>query len=343
MRLYIGLDVSLAKTAICVISEHGEIFKEAEATRDPEILARWLGDLAHDIAAIGLEAGPMSQWLHRGLAELGLDAVLMETRQVKGALKAMPIKTDRRDAEGIARLLHPGWFRPVHCKSVSAQETRAILGARKAIQQNMIALEMSLRGLLRNFGLKVGAISRGKFEARIRELADDNLMLETAIEPMLRARAALRQELAILEKQVRQLAQDDPVCLRLMTMPGIGAVVALTFRAAVDDLTRFRSSKRVGPWVGLTPSRNQSSERDVTGGITKAGDVNLRRALCQAATVMMNRGRSTWLRTWGAQLARRRGRKIAMVALARRIAVILHRIWVDGTVFQPDAAPNTAW
>lgn len=178
------------------------------------------------IAATGLEAGPLSQWLHRGLTEAGLDAVLMDRRPVKGALKAMPIKTDRRDAERIARLFHLGWFRPVHSKSVSVQETRAALGARKAIQQNMIALEMSLRGLLRNFDLKVGAISRGRFEARIRELSDGYPMLETATGPMLRARASLRQELTSLEKRLRQLAQDDPVCRRLMTMPGIGAVVA---------------------------------------------------------------------------------------------------------------------
>jgi len=340
MSLFVGLDVSLDKTTICVISEHGEIIREAEAASEPEVLSRWLYELDGRIAVVGLEAGPLSQWLHRGLMDAGLDAVLMETRQVKGALKAMPIKTDRRDAEGIARLLHLGWFRPDHCKSVSAQETRAVLGARKAIQQNMIALKMSLRGLLRNFGLKVGAISRGWFKIRIRELAGGNPMLEAATAPMLRARETLRQELATLEKHVRQFAQDDPVCRRLMTMPGGGAVVALTFRAAVDDPTRFRSSKRIGPWVGLTPSRNQSGERDVSGGITKAGDVNMRRALCQAATLMMNRGRSTWLRTWGAKLAQRRGRKIAMVALARRIAVILHRIWIDGSVFQPDAAPK---
>lgn len=342
MKLFIGLDVSLAKTAVCVVSEHGQIVKEAEVASEPEALARWLGNLDGSVAAIGLEAGPLSQWLHRRLGESGLEVVLMETRQVKGALKAMPIKTDRRDAEGIARLLHLGWFRPVHCKSVSAQEVRAVLGARKAVQQNMIALEMSLRGLLRNFGLKVGTISRGRFESRIRELADGNSMLETATAPMLRARASLRQELAGLEKQVRQLAQDDPVCHRLMTMPGVGAVVALTFRSAVDDPARFSSSKKVGPWAGLTPSRTQSGERDVSGGITKAGDAKLRRALCQAATVMMNRGRSTWLRTWGAQLAQRRGRKCAMVALARRIAIILHRIWVDGTVFEPDAPPQMA-
>ncbi len=212
----------------------------------------------------------------------------METRQVKGALKAMPIKTDRRDAEGIARLLHMGRFRPVHCKSISAQEVRAVLGARKAFQQTMIALEMSLRGLLRNFGLKVGAISRGRYEQRIRELAECNPMLEAATGPMLRARASLRQELAGLERRVRQLAQDDPVCRRLMSMPGVGAVVTLTYRSAIDDPSRFTSSKKVGPWVGLTPSRNQSGGRDVSGGITKAGDVNLRRALCQAAIVMMH-------------------------------------------------------
>lgn len=286
MKLFIGLDVSLQKTAICVISEHGKIMEEAQVASEPEALLRWISDQDGEVTAIGLEAGPLSQWLHRGLSEAGQPVVLMESRQVKGALKAMPIKTDRRDAEGIARLLHLGWFRPVHCKSVSAQEVRAILGARKAVQQGFISLEMSLRGLLRNFGLKVGSISRGRFEQRIRELVEGNSMLEAATEPMLHARAALRRELAGLERHVRQLAHDDPVCLRLMSMPGIGAVVALTYRSAVDDPARFTSSKKVGPWVGLTPSRNQSGERDISGGITKAGDVSLRRALCQAATVM---------------------------------------------------------
>lgn len=337
MKLFVGLDVSLEKTAICVISEHGKILKEAQVASEPDALLRWIGDQDGTVAAVGLEAGPLSQWLHRGLSDAGLPVVLMETRQVKGALKAMPIKTDRRDAEGIARLLHLGWFRPVHCKSVSAQEVRAVLSARKAVQQGFLTLEMSMRGLLRNFGLKVGTISRGRFEQRIRELAAGNPMLEAATEPMLRARTVLRRELAGLERHIRQLAQEDPVCRRLMSMPGIGAVVALTYRSAVDDPARFTSSKKVGPWVGLTPSRNQSGERDISGGITKAGDVNLRRALCQAATVMMHRGRATWLRTWAAKLARRRGAKRAMVALARRIAVILHRMWKDDTDFRFDA------
>ena len=230
MKLFVGLDVSLEKTAICVISEHGKIVREAQAASEPEALTRWIKELDETIAAVGLEAGPLSQWLYRGLTEAGLDVVLMETRQVKGALKAMPIKTDRRDAEGIARLLHLGWFRPVHCKSVSAQEVRAVLGARKAVQQGMIALEMSLRGLLRNFGLKVGAISRGRFEARIRELATGNPMLVAATEPLLRARAALRQELAGL---ALQLHVSSKVCL-----PCCGLMSPSPHRPS-DNISRF--------------------------------------------------------------------------------------------------------
>lgn len=343
MRLFVGLDVSLEKTAICVVSEHGKILREAQAASKPEALTRWVRELDGIIAAIGLEAGPLSQWLNRGLTEAGLEVVPMETRQVKGALKAMPIKTDRREAEGIARLLHLGWLRPVHCKSVSAQEVRAVLGARKAVQQGFIALEMSLRGLLRNFGLKVGTISRGRFEQRIRELTTGNPMLEAATEPMLRARPSLRHGLAEPECHVRHIAQEDPPCRRMMSMHGVGAVVAMTYRSAVDDPGRFTSSKKVGPWVGLTPSRNQSGERDVSGGIAKAGDVNLRRALCQAATVMMHCGRATSLRTWAAQVARRRESKRAMVALARRIGVILHRMWVEDADFRSDGpTPNVA-
>lgn len=309
---------------------------QAQAASEPEALARWIGDLDGTIAANGVDVGPLSQWLHRGLTEAGLDVVLIETRQVKGALKAMPIKTVRRDAEDIARLSPLGWFRSVHCKSVSAQEVRAVLSARKAVQQGFVTLELSLRGLLRTFGLKVGTLSRGRFEQRIRELAAGNPMLVAATEPMLRARSALRRELAGLERLVRHLVHEDSVCLRLMSMPGIGAIVALTYWSAVDDAARFTSSKKVEPWVGLTPSRNQSGERDVSGRITKAGDVNLRRALCQTATVTMHCGRTNWLRAWAAKLAGSRGDNHAMVALARRSAVVLHRVWRDGTDFHFD-------
>ena len=334
MDVYIGLDVSLASTAICVLGEKGKIVTEARVASAPESLVAFMRELPHGIAAIGLEAGPLSNWLHKGLTDAGFETVLMETRQLKGALKAMPIKTDRRDAEGIARLLQMGWFRPVHCKSVSSQEMRALLTSRKSVQDALINMELSLRGILRNFGLKLGRISKGRYEARVRELIAGNAMLEAAAEPILRARADLRRELAGLEKLVRNLARQDRACRLLMTMPGVGHVIALTFTSAIDDPERFRRSKDVGPWVGLTPGRDQSGERDIVGRITKAGDAGLRAALYQAATVMLNHTGPNWLKAWAQRLTKLRGKKRATVALARRIGVVLHRMWRDGTEFR---------
>ena len=267
MDVYIGLDVSLASTAVCVLDEKGKILTEAQVASEPEALVGFLRKLPHGISTVGLEAGPLSHWLHKGMTDAGFEPVLMETRQVKGALKAMPIKTDRRDAEGIARLLQMGWFRPVHCKTVSSQEMRALLTSRKSVQDAIIRMEISLRGVLRNFGLKLGPISKGRYEARVRELVAGNAMLEAAAEPILGARAALRRELAELEKLVRTLVRRDPVCRLLMTMPGVGPVIALTYTSAIDDPERFRRSKDVGPWVGLTPGREQSGERDIVGRI----------------------------------------------------------------------------
>jgi len=345
MELYIGLDVSLASTAICAVSGQGKIVMEATAASEPEELVAALKAMPGGVVAVGLEAGPLSQWLYRYLTDAGFAAVLMETRQVKGALKAMPIKTDRRDAEGIARLLQMGWYRPVHCKSVSAQEMRALLSARKAIQQAAINLELSIRGVLRNFGLKMGRVAKGRFEARVQELTEGNPMLEAAANPILATRRTLRQELAGLEKALRDHVKEDPACRTLMTMPGVGPVVALTVKAAIDDPARFRSSKDIGPWVGLTPRREQSGERDIVGQISRAGDVGLRTALYQAATTMMHRGRKNWLTAWAMNVAKRRGKKRATVALARRIGVVLHRMWTDGTDFRftrKDAAAAAA-
>jgi len=333
MDVYIGLDVSLASTAICVVSAQGKVVKEITAPSEPEDLVQALRALPWTVIGVGLEAGPLSQWLYRHLVDAEFDTVLMETRLVKGALKAMPIKTDRRDAEGMARLLQMGWFRSVHCKSVSAQEARALLSARKAIQKALIDLELSLRGVLRNFGLKMGKVSKGRYEDRVRELIDGNTMLEATAQPILTLRKGIRTELARLEKKLRDLVKDDPECRLLMTMPGVGAVVALTYKSAIDDPTRFQSSKDVGPWVGLTPSRDQSGERDVQGHITKAGDAGLRAALYQAATVMLNRGKPNWLTAWAWTVAKTRGKKRATVGLARRIGVVLHRMWRDGTEF----------
>jgi len=342
MKTFIGIDVSLASSAVCVLDERGQIVKRAQLDSEPEAFIAFLRELPWRIEAIGLEAGPLSQWLHRGLREAGFEMILMETRQVKAVLKAMPVKTDRRDAEGIARLLRMGWFRPVHCKSVSAQEVRVLLSARKAVQKALLDIEQSLRRVLRNFGLKLGPVGKSRYEARIRELVAGNSALEAAAAAILSARTALRSELSAFERRVLALARQDDACRLMMTMPGVGAVVALTVRSAIDDPGRFRSSRDVGPWAGLTPRREQSGERDVSGRITKAGDASLRTALFNAATVLMHRARPCWLKAWGLQVARRRGQKRATVAVARRIGVALHRMWLDGTEFRMTRVPDAA-
>lgn len=335
MEHYAGLDVSLEQTSVCVVDAQGQVLREVKVVSEPDALIRFLACQKLKIARVGLEAGPLSQWLHAGLATAGYEAVLLETRHVKAALSAMTVKTDRRDARGIAQLLRLGWYRPVHAKSASAQEVRSLLTARKLIQGKLLDIESGIRGVLRGFGLKVGAISRGRFEARIRDLVEGQAMLETVIGSMLTARAALQAEFARLHRALLALVRNDPVCRQLMSVPGVGAVVAITFRSGVDDPSRFRRSRDVGPHFGLTPRKYQSGELDVTGSISKVGDRMVRTALYEAASVMLTRTvRMSPLKSWAMGVAKRRGAKKARVALARKLGVVLHRMWVDGTSFR---------
>jgi transposase len=332
---YAGLDVSLELTSVCVVDAQGQVVREAKVASEPEALIDFLRGQQLAIGKLGLEAGPLSQWLHAALVDAGFETVLLETRHVKAALSAMTVKTDRRDARGIAQLLRLGWYRSVHAKSASAQEVRALLTARKLIQGKLLDLESGIRGVLRGFGLKVGAISRGRFQARILQLVDGNVMLETVIGAMLAARAALETEFKRLHRALLALVRDDPVCRQLMSVPGVGAIVAITFKSGVDDPARFRRSRDVGPHFGLTPKKYQSGELDVTGSITKVGDRMVRTALCEAASVILTRTvHFSTLKAWAMAVARRRGTKKARVALARKLGVILHRMWVDGTSFR---------
>ena len=261
--------------------------------------------------------------------------MLLETRQVKAALSAMVVKTDRKDARGIAQLLRMGWYRPAHCKSLPAQETRALLAGRKLLQGKLLDLEFSIRGILRGFGLKVGPVSKGRFVARIRELTSGQPMLERVVEPMLRAREALSKEFHTLHRAMLDLVRNNSLCRRLMTVPGVGAVVAITFTTAIDDPARFRRSRAVGAHFGLTPKKYQSGETDVTGGISKVGDGTVRVALYEAAKVILTRSsRFSALKRWAMEVAKRRGMKRATVALARKLAVVLHRMWLDGSEFR---------
>ena len=343
MEYFTAIDVSLELSSVCVVDATGKILREAKVASEPEALVGFFRETGLTFTRIGLEAGPLSQWLHAGLVEAGLPATLIETRHVKAALKAMTVKTDRNDARGMAQLMRMGWFRPVHAKTPAAQEVRALLTGRKLLLGKLHDIELGVRGLLRGFGLKVGRVSKGRYEARVRELVAGHPMLEPLAEAMLRARAALQAEYATLHRRLLAVVREDAVCRRLMTVPGVGPVVAATCKAAVDDPGRFGRSKDVGAHLGLTPRKYQSGEVDWTGRIGKVGDAMARTALFEAANVMLSRvTRFSVLKAWAMGVARRRGAQKAKVALARKLAIVLHRMWVDGTEFRWSRTPAAA-
>jgi transposase len=335
MEHYAGIDVSLELSSVCIVDAKGVIVREVKVASDPDVLVAFLRGLGLSIERIGLEAGPLSQWLHAGMVQAGFEAVLLETRHVKAALSAMTVKTDRKDARGIAQLLRMGWYRPVHCKSAGSQEMRALLVARKLLLGKLLDLELSIRGILRGFGLKMGIVTRKSFEARARELCAGQAMLEQIAEALLAARAALQTQYAKLHKSMLSIVRADTVCRRLMSAPGVGPLVAITFKTAIDDPARIRKSKAIGALLGLTPRKYQSGEKDVTGSVSRVGDEMARTALYEAANTLLSRvTRFSALKRWGMDVAKRRGTRRAKVALARKIGVILHRMWVDDASFR---------
>jgi len=339
MEYYAGIDVSLKASSLCVVDARGKVIREAKAASEPEALIGWFAGLGLELERIGLEAGPLSQWLSAEMARAGLKVELLETRHVRAAFKTMPVKTDRSDARGIAQLIRLGWFRPVHCKSLSAQETRALLAARRLMKDKLHDIELSLRGLLRNFGLKVGKTTPRTYEGRIRELVAGHPILQTLAEAMLTARASLAGQFAQLDRQVRASARTSPNARLLMTTPGVGPIVALDFASAIDDAARFKSSQQVGAYFGLTQRKYQSGETNITGRISKLGDKGVRASLYEAAHVILTRPtRSSTLKTWAQGVVKNAGMRKAKVALARRLAVVMHRMLVDQTPFDPAKA-----
>jgi len=252
------------------------------------------------------------------------------------ALSARINKTDRNDALGIAQMMRVGLFKAVHVKTPASQQRRLLLTSRKLLQRKAYDIENDLRGQLRNFGLKVGIVGAVGFEARVRELVANLDFVASVVAPLLVARSALRAQLAKLHKMLLDLVRDDPICRRLMTAPGVGAVVALTYRTCVDNPARFGRSKCVGAHYGLTPRLYQSGETSRVGRVSKCGDAMLRATLYEAALVLLTGPRSRWsaLKAWGIAVARRRGMQKAIVAVARKLAVVLHRMWRDSADFR---------
>lgn len=317
-----------------MVDDDGAVCLERKIEAEPTAIADLLNDFGQPIARLGLEAGPTASWLYTELRAAGLPAICMECRLVKAGLGAMRNKTDRNDAKGIAQLVRLGWFRQVFVKSDAAQRTRMLLVSRSHLLGKSQDIENCIRGSLKVFGHRIGVVTKRAFEDRVLELVASNASLMAIVEPLLHARRAMIEAFARLDRLCVQLARRDPVCRRLMTVPGVGVIVALTYVTGVDAPERFRRSRDVGAHFGLTPRWYSSRQIDYDGRISRCGDEMVRTALYQAAHVLMHHGRWSSLRSWAMRIAKRRSVKSAKVALARKLAVIMHRMWSNGTDFR---------
>ena len=333
MKVYVGLDVGLEETSLCIVDSEGVTVREAKVSTEPQAIRCALEGSADRLDRVGVEASSLGIWLYRELQPAGVPIIVVEARHMRVSLSTMRNKTDRNDARGIAQMMRLGWYRAVHVKNIHMQQMRSLLANRKLLKRKLIDIENHIRGTLRAYGLLMGAVGRGGYEARVRELIEHgDPVFSLMIEAMLDVRRAIFDGYERLHRVVLQVVQHDPVCRRLMTVPG---VAALSFKVGVDDPLRFTRSRTVGAHFGLTPRRHQSGTSiDFEGRITKQGDVNVREALCEAAASLLLRVRR-WsaLRAWGLRIAKRSSMLCAIVAVARKLAGILHRMWISETDF----------
>lgn len=266
MAHYVGLDVGLRTTALCIVDASGAVRLERSIPSEVDEIARCLAGFEGAIEAVALEAGTLTQWLTQGLRAAGCRVVVLEARQVKTTLLSLRNKIDRNDARGIAQILRTGWYREVHVKGLDSQRTRVLLSAGKALLRRCIDVENEIRGLLKVFGVRLPArLSHGQYDRGVRDLLGRDPALAHAIEPLLDCRLRIYAAWRELERRVTAMAKEDRICRLLMTAPGVGPITAMTFKAAVDDPARFRRSKTVAAHFGLTPRRYQSGERDNPG------------------------------------------------------------------------------
>jgi len=353
MGYFVGLDVSLKSTAICVLDGDGAVVWRGSADTDPamilDALERWLGK----IVRLGLETGSITPWLARELRARGLPVVVMDAGRAADALKARPVKTDRADARALAEMLQTGWYTEVFVKSEDSHRIKALLSARDQLVRNKRSFFGQIRGMPRPFGIRLGGrMGTSKFDAAARAAVRHDDLLYLSVNALLEALAAIAAQIAALDKAVKRLSERSSACWRLMSVPGVGPITALAFEAAIEDPARFRRSRDVGAYLGLTPRRYQSGARDVTGAISKRGDAMARHRLYEAANRLLTTwsGRSalkswglkswglkSWgLKSWGLKLIKRVGPKRARVAVARKLACLLLRLWKDASHYQEE-------
>jgi len=334
-KQYVGLDVSLKETSICVIDDVGKIVWRGRTESTPEAIASAVKQHAPYAVRIGLESGQLSSWLFHGLKVAGLPVICIDARHAKAALSLKVNKTDANDAFGLAQIMRVGWYREVTVKGLDCQAVRALLVARAQIVSQITTTKNCVRGILKTFGRVLPKGLRSQFSGRVRAAIDGDPILGAIIEPTLRVLEAMRAQLLVYNKAVIQRARGNDTARQLMSAPGVGTVVALAYMTGVEDPARFKRSSSVAAYFGMTPRRYQSGEVDHAGRISKCGDGMVRGLLFESAKVLLSRSaRPSALKTWGEALGKRIGPKKATMAVARKLAVILHRMWTTGTTFQ---------
>lgn len=339
----VGLDVSQRSTSICVVDDKGQIVLEGQAKTDPFEIGRYLQKRLEGPLKLGMETGSLAAWLYHGLRKMGFDIVCMDAVHAHRALSLKRHKTDRNDAHGLAEMIRlgPDWMKVVHVKEKAAQELRVQLSARARLVKQRVDLENEVCGLLKPFGFIVarGSVNAETFRERVVDALchaqDIGHNLKPMLMPLLDVHRLVAQHIDEADVRLESVAKAEPVCQRLMSVPGVGPVTALAFRAAIDDPERFKKASDVGVYLGLTPRRHQSGELDYHGRISKRGDPTTRLHLVQAATVLLiSVKRWSALKAWGVRLVNRIGFNKAKVAVARKLATILYRIWRDQSVFR---------
>jgi len=335
MAIHAGLDVSDKSTHICLVDGGGAIAWRGVCATDPEVIAKTLDRHAGALGQVVLETGPLSAFLYHGLVERGVAVTCICARHAKGVLAARVNKSDPHDAEGLAQLARTGWFKAVRIKQEATHLERAQLKVREQLCRSHRMMANQLRGLLKLFGLRLGQVTTSNKRAeRLAALFTQKPELAPVLRPLVESLEALETQIRRTTRLLTASAAADPVASRLMSVPGVGPMTALTFKNSIEDPDRFDRGEDVGAFAGLVPRRNQSGERDYKGRISKAGDPLLRSALYEAANVLLVRvKRPSALQAWGKALAETRGPKRARVAVARKLAILLHRLWRSETEF----------
>jgi transposase len=334
MAQYVGLDVSLEQTSVCVVDGDGKTLWQGKCASTPEALVATIRAKAPEVVRVGLESGPMSAWHWHELKKAGLPVVCLDARHAKAALALQINKSDRNDARGLAQIVRTGWYREVAVKGVDSHLVRSLLTTRAQLVRMRVDLANQIRGVLKPFGLVAGKGGGRPFAERVQALVAGGPLQEVA-EALLAAWQAVGEQIAVLSRRLLGIARQDRVVRRLMTAPGVGVLVALAYVSVIDAPERFARSSSVGAYVGLTPRRYQSGEEDHTGHISRCGDKLLRTYLYEAAGIVLHRvSRWSALKAWGTRLAKRIGTRKATVAVARKLSVILHRMLRDGSEFR---------